>query len=116
MSSWKDVHKGKDGGSELAQAEAVQGQFAGNRILMQALTGYVPGEKDAVPRVKVTVFYEMGVVKLCVNEPQTDRLGFVTLDPVHAEIGAAIDAALLGGLDWRKRPKPVQGAWQGPRR
>lgn len=116
MSSWKDVHKGKAGGSELGAVKAIQAHFAGNRILMAAVTGYDPETESAVPAVKVTLFYELGSLKLCVNSSLDDRLGFVTLRAEDGTLSEAIEAALIGGIDWRKRPKQPQGAWQGGRR
>lgn len=116
MSSWSEVHKGASNGSELGAVEALQAHFAGSRMLLQALTGYVPGEKNACPPVKVTLFYELGSLKLCVNSPVDDRLGFVTLKAQDGSLEDAIEAALSGGIDWRKRPKAAAGGWQGGRK
>lgn len=116
MSSWTEVHKGASNGSELAAVEGCQSNFAGNRILLQAITGYVPGEKTQVPPVSITIFYEMGHVKLCVNDKHGKRLGFVTLTEGHESLAEAIEAALEGRLEWRKKREGENGPWQGGRK
>jgi hypothetical protein len=116
MSSWKDVHKGAGGGSDLGAVKAVQAHFADNRILMAAITGYDPISESAVPVVKVTIFYELGSVKLCVNSPVDERLGFITLKASDGTLSEAIEAALMGGIEWRKRPKSQPGGSFGGRR
>jgi hypothetical protein len=108
--SWSDVQKGAENGSELKAVLAVQSQFAGSRMAIPALTGYDPKTSKAVAVVKLTLFYEMGRVKICVNSPLDDRLGFVTLPTDVPDLAAAIDAALAGGIEWRKRPKWEEGA------
>lgn len=110
MSSWSDVHKGPGNGSQLAAVEAAQGDFAGNRTIMECLTGWNGDSKAKLTPCKLSLFYEMGHVKLMVNDPVGGRIGFVTLKP-HAEgLAGAVEHALLGGIEWRKAPdKPTGG-------
>jgi hypothetical protein len=115
MSSWKDVHKGVGNGSELAGVEAVFHDFAGCRNLMECLTGYVPGEKGILTPCRVTLFYEFGHVKLCINDKITERLGFVSLTGDSGSLEAAIEGALSSAIDWRKAAKPAAGGFQGRR-
>lgn len=116
MSSWTEVHKGMGNGSELGAVESLQKHFAGSRILLQALTGYVPGEKNTLGRVKVSIFYEMGHVKLCLTDDLGGRLGFVTLDPENGTLEECLEAALAGGIEWRKKPEKQNWGGGGARK
>jgi hypothetical protein len=113
MSSWADVHKGVGNGSELSGVLAACDDFAVNRNLMSCLTGYDRETEQALTPCKVSLFYELGHVKLCVNDTKKERVGFATLQPHPAGLLASIEEALASPLDWRKAKK---GDTQGFRR
>jgi len=112
MGAWKDVHKGKEGGSAFKQVKGLWDHFAEDRTLISALTGYDPDLKDVLSPCKVTLFAEMGLVKASVSDPATKRVGFVTLSQEYPTIGMALQAALEGGIDWRAAKDPQQGGFR----
>lgn len=112
MSSWKDVHKGRNSDGGLKGILALWDHFADDRIIISALTGYDPESKEPLGECKITIFYELGRIKLSVSDPRTKRVGFVTLEPSHPTLGACIVSALQGGLDWRQSKESPQGGFR----
>jgi hypothetical protein len=107
MSSWQDVQGSGSDADEGKLARRVAEEFAGSRILIEALSGWpLSGGKPTVP-VKISIFCEMGRVKLCINDPARKRLGFVTVVSVGGDLLESIIQALQGEIEWRKaKEKP----------
>ena len=76
--------------------------------LYDCLAGF-PGDKGKqMPGCKISLWIELGNVKLCVNDDHFGRVGFAVLNTGMA-LGEAIEEVLDGdGLEWR--PKGKKGA------
>lgn len=112
MAGWKEVHKGRGDGSAFKQVKGLWDHFADDRTLISCLTGFDPDSKEALSPCKVTLFHEMGCVKLSISDPAGKRVGFVTLSQEYPTIGEALAAALEGGVDWRAAKEPQTGGFR----
>lgn len=81
--------------------------FVHNPELYDCLAGYEGDKGKKIPGCKVSLWIEMGNVKLCVNDDHYGRTGFAVLD-TSLKLSQAIEQVLDGnGIEWRaKQGKP----------
>ncbi len=77
--------------------------FTKNPELFECLVGY-QGEKKWIPGCKISIWAEMGNIKLCINDDFNYRIGFAVLD-THLKLSQALEEVLDGsGIEWRQKP------------
>lgn len=82
--------------------------FEHNPELWDCLAGYEGDKGKRIPGCKMSVWIELGNVKLCVNDDHMGRVGFALLD-TSLTLSQAIEQVLDGnGLEWRPRGKKQQ--------
>jgi hypothetical protein len=88
--------------------------FAESRNLRDCLCGWVGEGKDKGYPCKLTLFVEMGRLKISINDPTRKLMGFGTLDLETGLVDALEHALGDGGIEWRKQKERQTGGYRGP--
>jgi hypothetical protein len=82
--------------------------FTGCPNLYEALVGFADEKGKWVRGVKLTLYTEGTMIKCAINDPVSNKVGFVTLSP-SLMLSEALDEALNpSGIEWRN-PRGKQG-------
>jgi len=97
----RDMRKLRNGVSEALTLDPLSPIVAKNPEMYECLCGYSDEKGKHVPGCKITIFHEMGNLKIAINDPVTGRVGFGVLDPGQ-KLSQAIEELCGGsGLEWR---------------
>lgn len=100
MASFSDARK-SSGQKSMETLERTLPLFGGSTNLYEALVGYNDDKGKWVRGVKLTFYVEGLVVKCAINDPVSNKVGFITLNP-GMDLANAIEEALdPAGIEWR---------------
>lgn len=79
--------------------------FRANPELLDCLAGYVGDTGKKIPGCKISLWIELGNLKLCVNDDHYGRVGFAILN-TGLKLSQAIEEVLdCDGIEWRPNSK-----------
>jgi hypothetical protein len=86
-----------------AVVESTTPMFVRDQNLYDCLAGYENDKGKRVPGCKISLWIELGNVKLCVNDDHYGRVGFAVLN-TGMKLSQAIEEVLeCDGIEWRPR-------------
>lgn len=107
MSSWKDDQVKPLSRGVLPNTVMSLEIFRGGLSVGDCLCGFGRDKDGWREGCKITLFWDLGRLKIAVQDPQQNRVGFATLDTARPLIEALEDVLSSGSIDWRpSKPRP----------